>query len=405
MNRTSRIFAASLAAVVTVFATWMTASPVHAAFPGAAISGTSGSAATPYLAVNSATSLSAVTTNLSIAITGAFDGAITLPPASTKQGQTITVTDSAGIGSGATDGSTTSIVYLVVSNTGTETITIDNMLGTTTRLMLWTRKGTITLVSDGSTGWYATSRKGWHIDPRSYTPLLWYDARRGITLSSGNVSAWADLSGNGKTLVQNTGANQPIYISTPSANQEGEENTVFFNSTAKTMQTSATVAYGNSVQVFTTLSTSWNTAQDGMVWRSNYTAGAGISYYPMRNTSSGIGNASGDTLFSGQGSNVTTQVGPWLSYPSFHNRSWHRVNTTVNLGSVGGPGSFYRVAGQQMMLSSGGSGSLSSPTQEFIVGSSWVGKVTQVIVYANTITNFTDALNVDAALNEAFPAQ
>lgn len=39
-----------------------------------------------------------------------------------------------------------------------------------------------------------------------------FDAALGITSSGGFASAWADLSGNGRSLLQATGANQPIHL-------------------------------------------------------------------------------------------------------------------------------------------------------------------------------------------------
>jgi hypothetical protein len=43
---------------------------------------------------------------------------------------------------------------------------------------------------------------------------LWVRSDTGVTVGSGTVSAWADLSGNGNTLTQGTGANQPTYNAT-----------------------------------------------------------------------------------------------------------------------------------------------------------------------------------------------
>jgi len=43
--------------------------------------------------------------------------------------------------------------------------------------------------------------------------VLWLRADLGITLNGGNVSAWADQSGNGNHATQGTAANQPLYVS------------------------------------------------------------------------------------------------------------------------------------------------------------------------------------------------
>ena len=43
------------------------------------------------------------------------------------------------------------------------------------------------------------------------TLAAWYRADLGITLNGGNVSAWADQSGNGRHLSQGTAANQPAF--------------------------------------------------------------------------------------------------------------------------------------------------------------------------------------------------
>lgn len=391
--------------LASLFAAAALVSNAYAGFPGAAISAPSGSpsgaAASTASDVSTATALSG-TDNKDVRITASFNGAITLPAASGKNGQTVTITDTAGIGSGSANGSSTNIVYLVVSNTGTETIVIDGGLTSVTRLMLWARGGTVTLRSNGSATWFVTARRYWHVDPRSYSPLVWYDARRGITLNSSTVSAWADVSGNGRDLAQSTGANQPIYLSNPSGHNASGQNAVFFDSTAKTMQTASGVAFAsNTTQFLAAFEMSWNAAQDGMLWRTNYDASKGLSYFPMRSTSSGIGNASSDALYSGQGSNLATQVGPFLAHPSSYTRAAQRVVVQYAMGT-GAPASIYRSRGVQQALSTGAAGSVGSFTQTIILGSTWVGKVAQLIIFDGALATVNDGMMLEAALAEVY---
>lgn len=56
---------------------------------------------------------------------------------------------------------------------------------------------------------------------KPFTPLVlgssllaWWRADAGVTLNGSNVSAWADQSGNGKTLAQTSAASQPLYEAT-----------------------------------------------------------------------------------------------------------------------------------------------------------------------------------------------
>lgn len=54
--------------------------------------------------------------------------------------------------------------------------------------------------------------------PLDLAPALWLRADLGVTLNAGNVSAWADQSGNGRSFTQGTGGAQPVYDATAGAN-------------------------------------------------------------------------------------------------------------------------------------------------------------------------------------------
>jgi hypothetical protein len=58
----------------------------------------------------------------------------------------------------------------------------------------------------------------------SLAPAAWYRYGVGITSAGGLVSAWADQSGNGRNLVQNTGTNQPTLSADSSILFDGVDN-------------------------------------------------------------------------------------------------------------------------------------------------------------------------------------
>lgn len=75
-------------------------------------------------------------------------------------------------------------------------------------------------------------------NPKSISGLaLWFDASvsSSITLNGGNVSSWADLSGNGRDATQATAANQPSY-STAALNGK---NVVVAQDGSRTLKTAA----------------------------------------------------------------------------------------------------------------------------------------------------------------------
>ena len=192
------------------------------------------------------------TDNLSVSITGSFDGEITLP-APTTAGQTITITDAAGVGSGDANGASENIIYVEVADTGTQAITAPDLATSRTRLMLWKRYGTLTLLDDGAGGWHALARRGWHVDPRSIAGLeFWFDSRRGITLNGNAVSAWADVSGNNLDVAQATAADQPLYAyaASESRTMHGDHNAVVAFSSDHLLSSSSPVFDSGSLTLF-----------------------------------------------------------------------------------------------------------------------------------------------------------
>lgn len=100
-----------------------------------------------------------------------------------------------------------------------------------------------------------------------YLPILlgacagWWRSDLGITLSGTKVSAWADQSGNGRTISQGTGLNQPAYASNGGS---ADRATLTFDGSASFME-SATFAVATPHHVF--LLAKWITvaASDGNV--------------------------------------------------------------------------------------------------------------------------------------------
>lgn len=265
--------------------------------------------------------------DLIVAITATFNGEITLPAASTAAGQTITIIDEVGAGGGAANGADENIIYVEVSDTGTETMTTPGTRTSRTRFMLWKKYASITLVSDGTSAWRATDNSGWWVDPRSISGLeVYYDARKGITLNGSNVSAWADLSGNNIDLSQGTAANQPAYFQ-ESAPQGP---LVFPNDTTDTLASSSTITVDSGSQSFLCafLKTS-NNSINGMLFKTNETTLEGFAFFPQvsTNPNSPSGTIStNDWLARGLGTgNAAPTFGPYYAGPQRYATSPNRT--------------------------------------------------------------------------------
>ncbi len=78
-------------------------------------------------------------------------------------------------------------------------------------------------------------------------PALWLRADLGITLNVGNVSAWADQSGNALDHSQGTAANQPLYVASWKNSKPG----ITFDATNDILtRTTGFFAAGSALTVF-----------------------------------------------------------------------------------------------------------------------------------------------------------
>jgi hypothetical protein len=83
----------------------------------------------------------------------------------------------------------------------------------------------------------------------SFSPLdlsglsFWVKGDTGITLNGSKVSAWADQSGNGKNLIQNTAGNQPTYLSSAKNGKPGVRFTVAATSFMSTSNFTSAIAH------------------------------------------------------------------------------------------------------------------------------------------------------------------
>lgn len=376
--------------------------PAHA-FPGSAISAPGSTGATP-VSVTSASALSGGA-DQNVTIDAAFTGAITLPAASTRRGQTITITDAVGAGSGAADSSTTNLMYVVVSNTGTETITGPNIATGRTRLLLWKRYGTITLRSNGSTQWYATNRQYWHVDPRTISGIkAWYDSRYGITISSNLVTNMLDLSGASVDLAQGNAGDRPRLERAAFAyfGVMGSENSINFTGSTMNLTSIATPAFSSgAVTVFSVYARNWSTtsaSETGVLIQSALTATLGFRFSPY--TGLDIAGATvataGSWFIQGGGTNGVAPYASGIRAPQTTNS-----RRTVQMATVGATAGLIDHNGQaEVNLLSGGL-AVPSFTQALRYGNSFIGRSQEMIVFdALPVSN--DVQDLFAALTETF---
>lgn len=344
--------------------------------------------------VSSATVLSG-TDDKTVYIAGSFNGAITLPAASGRKGQRITVIDSAGVGSGDANGSSSDLIHIL--RAGSDTITAPDLASARARLLLWKRYGSVTLVSDGTSAWRAVYRRGWHVDPREISGLeCWYDARRGITLNTNAVSAWADLSGNAINLAQSTGASQPTYIRAAFAPDQAHagENEVNFT-TSHSMPSSATISVSSgSVTMLAAMGRAWLTGVDGALFTTANTPTLGVDWFPQRATASGSA-AIGDSYLRGNG----TGAGTFIATTNLYARA---VFYQVVAGRLGAGRVWQRMNRARQGGGAGAAAAVSNFTQTVQIGSSFSGFVQNFMLFDADLA-LADYADLESALLETFP--
>lgn len=361
----------------------------------------------------SSTTVITSSSNIYIGITDSFSGTIVLPPATT-QAQMIVIVDEAGIGGGdIISGSTSNLINITCS--AGNTVNCDTIVGSQTRLLLWAAYGKISLISDGSSSWKAVERKYWHVDPRQFSPIIWLDGRRGITLATtaaaANISVWADLSGQGNDVSQGTTANQPKFYGAGAGYRllSVDQPYVRFESTAQTISSSAALTFNTSGAVMLAAhENDFEAKSDGMLFRTNWTAGAGLSYYPAKLTALGGLCGAGDCFISGQGSNIATSVGPFIAARADYNYGVKRSISTLSVaassyrtpngeGVVRRTGRVFRSA-----LTAGSGGPFTTFSQAVILGSSWIGSIFQFMLWNGTQNNDV-YINIENAIAEVWP--
>lgn len=366
------------------------------------ISGPSAMGGVTRQAVTTATVLSG-TANLYVAITALFDGAITLPAANTA-GRIVTITDEAGIGSGESTGASESMVHALCA--GADTITAPDLAASRTRLLLWKKYGSLSLLDDGAGGWHAFVRKGWHVDPRAISGLkCWYDARRGITLNGTAVSAWADLSSGNVDLAQGVAANQPAYAYASNAPLSAftSENIVSFDGSNDVLTSAITVAVtSGSLTGLGVFSRIWSTNTDSPVFSSAETATLGFSWFTNRATAvPARGVQIGDSYVRGGG---TGDNNPTITMPPLYVRSSFGTIGSFRIGAAapGGPG--MNIRQNRMRGTANGAASLAVPnfTQTINVGNLWAGQVATMMLFDANVGS-SDLFDLENALFETFP--
>jgi hypothetical protein len=360
-------------------------------------------------AVSTATVLSG-TSNIYAGITASFNGAITLPAANTA-GRLVTVTDEAGIGSGDANGSSSNLQYLVVSNTGTESITGHGLATSRTRLLLWKRYGTVTLLDDGAGGWHAVHRRGWHVDLRAITSATgkcWFDARRGVTLNSSTVSAHADLSGNSVNVVQGTAGSQPTYIQQSNAMNQMAGESVIVLSGSRTLLSSATPTFNSGgltiiAAYALVIDPNGSSSNANILIQSELTTSVGFRFSPKTSVSIAAGTvAAVDTTFAqGAGTNSNAPYVSVIRRPYGYGNV--RAVTITKLSSSDQSIRSNRVSGANR--ASAGAGAVPSFTQAIRIGSDV--DASRPIYLANVAVfdgelSAADIADIEAALCETY---
>jgi hypothetical protein len=122
------------------------------------------------------------------------------------------------------------------------------------------------------------------VPPDSANLEVWLNAGAGVTASGGNVSAWADQSGNGNNALQGTGADQPLFVSGSST--FGGQPSLSFNGTSDFMQAPLPVNAAGGLTVFVVASHDSANTNRATVGGSQGNYGGASQWFLMESTAS-----------------------------------------------------------------------------------------------------------------------
>lgn len=222
---------------------------------------------------------------------------------------------------------------------------------------------------------------GW--TPKDLSPAMWLRADQGITLNGTKVSAWADLSGNGRNASQATAANQATFEAT---GFNGNPSLLF--AAAQWLQTAAVNMTGTAQLSLAVIGQLTSTSVD------SYFFGSDTSYTNFFGLAAGIPpGATGRIFFTDTKGNVgISQAGN--STTSAANTNRNVLVSTVNRSRTTGEATLsINNTAQTNNLTSNANNTNNFANAALTVGAAWAntvplsGRIAEVIFLTREITS------------------